>query len=71
MDYWHSKFICPYYKWSERLRIGCEGKHILKFDTVSEIQKYTKAYCAGWKWQRCPHADKLNQQYEEENKHGR
>lgn len=65
MDYWHMAYKCPYFKWDEKLRVGCEGKHILRFDTVTQAKKYMKSYCAGWKYDKCQHAARMNQYYEE------
>lgn len=67
MDYWHYNFICPYFKWDEKQRVGCEGKHVLKFDSANAAKKFMKSYCAGWKWGQCPHAEKMNQEYEGRN----
>ena len=71
MDYWHFNFICPYFIWDEKQRIGCEGKHILKFDTGNDARRYMKEYCAGWKWHKCPHADQMNKFYEESKENGK
>ena len=71
MDYWHFNFICPYFKWDEKQRIGREGKHILKFDSPKEARAFMKTYCAGWRFSECPHAAKMNKRYEEKNKNGK
>ena len=71
MDYWHFNFICPYFKWDEKQRVGCEGKHILKFDSPNEARAFLKRYCAGWKWGDCPHAAEMNKRYEEKHKNGK
>lgn len=67
MDYWHFNFICPFFKWDEQKRIGCEGKHILKFNSPLGARLYMKTYCASWNWKNCPHAAELNKKYEEKN----
>ena len=67
MDYWHMNFICPYFKWDDKDRVGCEGKHILKFDNKFAAKRFMQNYCAGWKWHLCPHAQHMNKIYEEKN----
>ena len=67
MDYWHFNFICPYFKWDEDRRVGCEGKHIMAFGNKDEAKRFMLAYCAGWEWEKCPHAEKMNEYYEKEH----
>ena len=64
MDYWHLNFICPYFRRDEELFVGCEGKHKITFVNRDEAKRFMTAYCAGWEWKKCPHAEKINEHYE-------
>lgn len=54
-DYWHKAWSCPFYAWSDRQRVMCEGGVAIKFPDVKAAVEYMDAYCAcgenGWK--RC------------------
>lgn len=68
MDYWHFYFICPYFKWDDEKKVGCEGRHVMAFASREEAKKFMTVCCAGWEWEKCPHAQEMNEYYEREHR---
>ena len=65
MDYYHLQWQCPFFKWDEKQRIGCEGG-ILRFPSKGTCRAFAGKHCAsadGWK--HCTLANSMNEFYEE------
>ena len=67
VDYWHLAWVCPFYKWSDKARVFCEGGTAVTFANVETIKTYMVRYCAGHDWKRCTIARALLEQYEKED----
>lgn len=54
-DYWHKAWSCPFYAWSDRQRVMCEGGVAIKFPDVKAAVEYMDAYCACGEngWRKC------------------
>ena len=64
MDYWHKKWACPFFKWDERLCVGCEGGK-LRFADTEHALAYMDAHCANMPgWEQCSVAVSLLQYYD-------
>ncbi len=60
-------FVCPFYKWSRGMRIGCEGECRVSFPDRAAFERYVGAYCANLPgWEKCTLAEARNQYYEQE-----
>lgn len=66
MDYWHKAWICPFFRWDDRLKVVCEGGSRVTFPDQRGAKRFIEAYCAneagGWK--RCCIAAALTEYYE-------
>ncbi|MCD7927348.1 MAG: hypothetical protein LUF80_00560 [Oscillospiraceae bacterium] len=63
MDWWKYSWRCPFYLWSDRLEVHCEGKCRIGFGDGQEAREYLREYCAG-EWERCTVARSKLQYYE-------
>ena len=65
-DYWHKKWVCPFFVQSGMQRVSCEGGCIQKFPDRETAIRFMDEYCAspcgGWK--SCSVASTLLQYYE-------
>jgi hypothetical protein len=65
MDYWHKAWVCPYFRWDEKLKMGCECGRLVFPDRKSAVT-YMEKFCAdedhGWKG--CSIAKMTNDYYE-------
>lgn len=69
MDYWHKAWQCPYFRWDDRLVVGCEGGKLHFADKQSAVE-YMGCFCAHkTEWKRCSIAANLTKYYDRrENK---
>lgn len=65
-DYWHKAWSCPFYAWSDRQRVMCEGGVAIKFPDVKAAVEYMDAYCACGEngWRKCTIAACLLEYYD-------
>lgn len=64
MGYSSKTFVCPFFKWDERLRVHCEGGH-LAFRDRPETEDYIDRHCADLEgWKGCSLAGSLLRYYE-------
>lgn len=65
-DYWHKAWTCPFYAWSDKLRVRCEGGGVQAFPDVKTATEYMDAYCACGRngWRKCTIAAALLRYYE-------
>ena len=65
LDYWHKTWQCPFFKWDDICRVGCEGKSAIGFPDRDEAKKYFELYCAESSgWQSCTVARMLLSYYD-------
>lgn len=64
-DYWHKAWACPFYAWSDKLRVSCEGGGTLAFPDAETAVEYMDAYCACGDngWRQCTIAASLLRYY--------
>lgn len=63
-SYFPKLFICPYYKWDERLCVHCEGGKISFPDTQS-ANAYKESFCASsGGWEKCTVSLNLTKYYD-------
>lgn len=68
VDYWHKRWQCPFFRWDERLVVGCEGGK-LRFPDKAAALAYMEQHCATQGWKQCSVAIALLAYYEREEKH--
>lgn len=57
-------YICPYWKWEEKLAVHCEGGH-LRFPDVRLKNSYVCRYCAHLPgWEGCTIAEAWGEYYD-------
>lgn len=65
-DYWHKNYQCPFYGWSDKVRICCECGSVLRFPDGETAKGFLDAFCAG-EWKTCSIAQTLWSYYEKED----
>lgn len=65
-NYSNRTFECPYYRWSDGLRLRCEGAR-MDFPTRASINAFTGRYCCA-DWRSCSTAKMLEDHYYREDK---
>ena len=72
-DYWHKNWSCPFFLWSGRQRVSCEGGCVQMFPDVDTAQEFMNHYCAGKDggWQTCSLAAALLGYYERQGEEHR
>lgn len=69
MDYWHKIWVCPYFIWDDRTKIGCEGKITLKFPDKKSLAEYADRFCCSIdNYPNCPVAKMIEEKYNDEKK---
>ena len=64
--YTNRSWVCPFFKWDERLRVHCEGGRQV-FPDGQAARDYAGRYCACMEgWKNCSVADNLLRYYERE-----
>jgi hypothetical protein len=64
VGYSSKTFVCPFFKWDERLRVHCEGG-CLSFHDRPEAEDYIDRHCADLEgWKCCSLACSLLRYYE-------
>ena len=67
MGYSNKTFVCPFFRWDERLRIHCEGGRI-SFRDRQEAEEYIEHNCGELnRWRECSIARSLLRYYERIN----
>ena len=62
--YTHVNWVCPFFKWDERLRIHCEGGRQVYPDRQA-ARDYAQRYCTHMEgWKCCSVAENLLRYYE-------
>lgn len=64
MDYWHKLWVCPFYRWSDKTRVHCEGGTGVAFHDIRTIVEYMEGYCASQNWKQCSIAKSMLTYYE-------
>lgn len=63
MGYSNRTWVCPFYKWDERLCVHCEGGKIRFPDRIS-LNEFVRLYCGTANWKTCSVAENLLRYYE-------
>lgn len=63
MGYSNKTFICPFFKWDERLGVHCEGGKVV-FPDRAAAEDYIDRHCGAGGWRNCSVASSLLRYYE-------
>lgn len=63
MGYSNKTYICPFFKWDEKMKVHCEGGRV-DFPDQSARGDFLDRYCAGQDWGSCAIARLMLQYYE-------
>ncbi len=66
-QYSNKTWVCPFYQWSKKEDIYCEGG-VLKFPDWQAMSDYADKYCASFGYEGCGIAQALTEFYEREHK---